>query len=264
MPFRMIKDTIRSSKNVCSLTDFQFRVWVYLITYVDDYGRGSADPELLKGLLFPRSKETDQLEDRIKDALDTLAVKGMITIYDFEGEPYLYFPKWKDHQRVRSKVSKFPTPPPECGELRRVAADCGELPQDAARNLNLNLNLNQEPKPEPEPEPEPHAREEPQNDLARVMQFYMDNVNAIPSPYCVDMLKVYTESLGAELVLHAIQVALDEQKASFGYIRAILQRYEREHFQTVEEAVQSEKSFRKGNGGKTDNIFLQMYKEEFE
>ena len=44
---RMIKETIRTSRSVNNMTDFQFRVWVYLITYVDDYGRGSADSELL-------------------------------------------------------------------------------------------------------------------------------------------------------------------------------------------------------------------------
>ncbi|MBQ7825187.1 MAG: hypothetical protein IJ337_02390 [Clostridia bacterium] len=48
MPNRVIKESIRTSKGVNSLSAFQFRLWVYLITYVDDYGRGSADPELLK------------------------------------------------------------------------------------------------------------------------------------------------------------------------------------------------------------------------
>ena len=41
MPNRLIKDSIRFSEKVNSLSDFQFRLWVSLITYVDDYGRGS-------------------------------------------------------------------------------------------------------------------------------------------------------------------------------------------------------------------------------
>ena len=53
---RMLKASIRTSKTVNSLSDFQFRLWAYLITYVDDFGRGSADPEILKGLVFPRRK----------------------------------------------------------------------------------------------------------------------------------------------------------------------------------------------------------------
>ncbi len=57
MPNRIIKDSIRTSKSINAMSDFQFRLWAYLITYVDDYGRGSADPELLKGFVFPRNPE---------------------------------------------------------------------------------------------------------------------------------------------------------------------------------------------------------------
>ena len=73
---RMIKETIRTSRSVNSMTDFQFRVWVYLITYVDDYGRGSADPELLKGLVFPRRKRL--AESDIKKALADFYADGRV------------------------------------------------------------------------------------------------------------------------------------------------------------------------------------------
>lgn len=111
MANRMIKDSIRVSKSVNSLTDFQFRFWLYLITFVDDFGRGTADPELLKGLCFPRRKGIT--EDQITDTLGILASKGMISLYEVEGEPYFYFPKWSDHQRIQTKVSKYPEPPKE-------------------------------------------------------------------------------------------------------------------------------------------------------
>ena len=122
---RMLKESIRTSKTVNSLSDFQFRVWAYLITYVDDFGRGSADPELLKGLVFPRRKGVT--EAQIANALTALANAGMIALYESDGESYLYFPKWEEHQRIRNRTSKFPTPT-DCGELQQVAASCGELP----------------------------------------------------------------------------------------------------------------------------------------
>ena len=116
MPNRIIKESIRTSKSVNALPDFLFRVWVYLITYVDDYGRGSADPQLLRGFLLPRKRVT---ESQIREALAGLADAGLIILYEDDGEAYLYFPKWEDHQRIRQKVSRFPAPPP-------IAADCGE------------------------------------------------------------------------------------------------------------------------------------------
>lgn len=108
MPNRIIKDSIRTSKSVNQLTDFQFRLWVYLITYVDDYGRGSADPELLKGFVFPRRKNIT--ESTIEKELAALATSGLINLYKVDGESYFCFPKWSDHQRIQTKKSKYPSP----------------------------------------------------------------------------------------------------------------------------------------------------------
>ena len=108
MPNRIIKDSIRTSKSVNALTDFQFRLWLYLITYVDDYGRGSADAEILKGFVFPRRKSVT--EAQIQRGLDDLATTGMIRLYEADGEPYFCFPNWDKHQRIQTKRSKFPDP----------------------------------------------------------------------------------------------------------------------------------------------------------
>ena len=139
MPNRIIKETIRTSRNVNMLTDFEFRVWIYLITYVDDMGRGSADPELLKGLVFPRRKGITVKQ--IQSALETLANAGMVKLYDVDGEPYLYFPKWSEHQRIRNSVPKFPEP--SCGELRRVAARRGKL-RPESNTIQSNTESNPE------------------------------------------------------------------------------------------------------------------------
>ena len=138
MPNRIIKESIRTSRNVNTLSDFNFRVWVYLITYADDAGRGSADPELLKGMVFPRRKGIT--ESQIQKALTELANMGMVILYEVDGEPYFYFPHWASHQRIRDCKPKFPDPPSSedersetiCGELRQSAASCGELRQSAA------------------------------------------------------------------------------------------------------------------------------------
>lgn len=128
MPNRIIKESIRTSKSVNTMTDFQFRVWVYLITYVDDYGRGSADPELLKGFVFPRRKRIS--ESDIEKALAELAGMGCIHLYDVGGESYFCFPNWGDHQRIQTKRSKFPVPPPES------TVSHGDSPPESESNPN--------------------------------------------------------------------------------------------------------------------------------
>lgn len=130
MPNRIIKDSITKSEKLSDLTDFQFRLWVHLITYVDDYGRGDARPAIIRGACFPlRDRMTNK---DIEKGLADLAGAGCVGLYKVDGKPYLYFPNWEKHQRVRQKVSKCPAPE-DCDEESHDAATCGELPQDAAR-----------------------------------------------------------------------------------------------------------------------------------
>ena len=132
MPNRIIKESIRTSRAVNNINDFQFRLWLYLITYVDDYGRGSADPEILHGLLFPRRRSVT--DNQISSALDALEAAGLIIRYTDEDEVYLYFPKWENHQRIQTKKSKFPEPPPftvSHGESPWNTVSHGESPPES-------------------------------------------------------------------------------------------------------------------------------------
>lgn len=126
---RILKESIRTSRSINALTHFQFRVWAYLITYVDDYGCGSADPELLKGMVFPRLKRVTERD--IDDALKGLADAGCIHLYEVDGESYLCFPNWGDHQRVQAKKRKFPQPTVTHGDSRKVTVTHGDSPPES-------------------------------------------------------------------------------------------------------------------------------------
>ena len=130
MPNRIIKESIARSERVNALTDFQFRLWAHLLIYVDDYGRGDARPAIIKGACFPLR---DRLSNKdIEKGLADLAGAGCVVLYQVDGKPYLYFPNWEEHQRVRTKVSKYPAPE-EGSILPQSAADGGEVRRGAAR-----------------------------------------------------------------------------------------------------------------------------------
>lgn len=150
MPNRMIKETVRTSRQIGQLDDFAFRLWTYLITYVDDYGRGSADPELLKGFLFSRRKSTT--EKNISDGLDKLASAGLVVLYEVDGEPFLSFPTWGKHQRIQSKVSKFPAPPKEL--LAAIGIDDNEDSSVAHGDSRKVTESHGNPPPETKPNQE--------------------------------------------------------------------------------------------------------------
>lgn len=129
MPNRILKDSIRTSKSINALTDFQFRLWAYLITYVDDYGRGSAEPDILKGFVFPRRKSVT--EANIQSALTEMACMGLIHLYEVDGDSYLCFPTWQKHQTVRAAKSKFPAPDDSCMQMQADESRCNQQKADS-------------------------------------------------------------------------------------------------------------------------------------
>lgn len=149
MPNRIIKESLCSSEKIASLSDFEFRLWVGLITQVDDAGRGDARPAIIKGRVFP-FRERLSIKD-IDAALQALAAKGCVSLYTVDGKPYFLFPGWVKHQRVRDCKPKYPEPP-ENLNLPQSAASCGELPQSAAL-------IQSESNPNPESNPKEYCAE---------------------------------------------------------------------------------------------------------
>ncbi len=128
MPNRIIKESIHTSEDVNMMTDFQFRLWVSLITYVDDFGRGDARPAIIKGSCFPlRDRITNK---DIEAALRALAGIGCVSLYEVDGKPYLYFPTWESHQTVRNQKSKYPAPA-EGQQLQAIESNCKQLKANA-------------------------------------------------------------------------------------------------------------------------------------
>ena len=155
MPNRIIKESLCDSERIASLTDFEFRLWVGLITQADDAGRGDARPAYIKGHVFP-FRERVTAKD-IESALHALAAKGCVALYTVGGKPYFLFPSWARHQRIRECKPKFPGPEnaDNFDGSRNSAASCGELPQDAA---SCRLKPNPNPNPNPNTNPGLDAR----------------------------------------------------------------------------------------------------------
>lgn len=140
MPNRIIKESIHTSERVNAMTDFQFRLWVFLITYVDDFGRGDARPAVIKGSCFPLRERTSTKE--IINGLNALAELGCIQLYEVDGKPYLCFPHWEEHQVIRNKKSRFPAPDIN---LKAIESNCIQLNSIASliqSNPNKNPNTN--------------------------------------------------------------------------------------------------------------------------
>lgn len=96
-----------------------------------------------------------------------------------------------------------------------------------------------------------------EDELSSVISFYEKGAGQLPTAYLVEDLKHFTETLGAEITIHAIESAFLENKTTAKYILAILKRYEREGLDTMEKVIASEKRFeaekeaKRKNGGRS-------------
>lgn len=148
MPNRIIKESTFTSDKIAQLSDFEFRLWVGLITQADDAGRGDARPAIIKGRIFALRERT-ALKD-IDNALRALAAYGCVILYTVDGRPYYEFPNWTAHQRVRNALPKYPgidEKDPENDSSPQLAATRRGSPQLAAtRGLNpIQSNTNPNP-----------------------------------------------------------------------------------------------------------------------
>ena len=152
MPNRIIKESICYSDDIDKLTAFEETVFYRMIVRADDYGRLDARPSFLKSMLFVTKQGIT--EKNVQDAVLKMASVGLVRLYEVDGKPFLSFPKWDLHQRVRNSKEKYPAPPEntDCGVSPQLAANCGELPRVAAL-------IQSESNPNPNPESESKTRE---------------------------------------------------------------------------------------------------------
>ncbi len=87
--------------------------------------------------------------------------------------------------------------------------------------------------------------------FGKVMSYYMDKLNPMPSEMTITALRDYTNALGCDVVIHAMQIAIDERKTAWSYINAILRRYQKDGLNTMDAVLRNEQRHR--DGKKTEN-----------
>lgn len=150
MPNRIIKESICTSDSVDGLSWFEEVLFYRLIVSCDDYGRFDGRPAIIKNRLFPL-KENLTIK-AVSSAINTLARTGLVALYEFEGKPYLYLPTWNEHQNIRAKKSKYPSPEIcvntseiICNQMKSDVRKCTRNPIQSESNPNPNTNTGKAP-----------------------------------------------------------------------------------------------------------------------
>ena len=105
---RILKESICMNRKFDELNDFEETVFCRLIVKVDDYGIFLADPDVLTSMLYPWKRTLDPAV--VGQAVRRMEELGMVMTYTVDGEKYLKITSWEKHQKMRSRVHRFPTP----------------------------------------------------------------------------------------------------------------------------------------------------------
>lgn len=145
MPNRVIKESIKRSPQIDSLTWFEEVVFYRLIVTADDYGCVDGRPVLLKNELFPTKDNVTRKS--VEDAIRKLVSAGLLRAYEVNGMPYLLFPTWEKHQRIRNKRRKYPEPT----EKDFLTASCCQMTADCPPESESESESKSESKSPPTP-----------------------------------------------------------------------------------------------------------------
>jgi DnaD/phage-associated family protein len=236
-----------------------------LIRYVDDFGRGSADPELLKGFVFPRRKGVT--EQTIGNTLRELASLGSIQLYDVDGESYLVFPGWEKHQTPRAKVSKYPAPPIECNQNNDQESTCKQMQADASKckqvqadapDIRNRYSINDKRYSDAVT----NARAQAAADLPAPDSpaAYASSNLQYMSPHAFEELATFQQDLPDDVILHGIDAACNQGKRTWAYTRSILNRYVSDGYKSIGDVMAAEDKHKR-QGGTNDRNHIPEYKD---
>lgn len=159
MPNRILKDKIRTSADIDSLTWFEEAFYYRLIVTVDDFGCFDGRIRIINAALFPLKSIPDKQIDEVLNKLESV---GMVRRYKVNGEPFLQILAWGNHQQIRSKKRKYPDPadadPPKStsngNQMKSDEINCNQMKSDVTviqsnpiqseSNPNTNPNISTE------------------------------------------------------------------------------------------------------------------------
>lgn len=78
--------------------------------------------------------------------------------------------------------------------------------------------------------------------------FFLDRINPAPSSTLTRELLDFCNTLGDDVVLHALHIAVDERKMAWSYIKAILNRYKAEGLRDLPAVLDAEQKHQRARG----------------
>jgi DnaD/phage-associated family protein len=216
MPNRILKESICLSENINELSPLTEVFFYRLIVNCDDYGRLDARPSVLKAKAFPLRLESISIPE-IVEMVESLERADLIKLYAVNNHPYLQMTTWESHQQIRAKKSKFPAPDNSCNQMISDDIKCPRNPIQSNTNPNSIQDDNQ-----------PH-----EVSFADVKKFFDNNIH-MATPFEIQKLQAWAEDVSTDVILKALERAVEAGVRKFNYIDGILKNLLADGITTIE------------------------------
>lgn len=128
---RMLKNSISLNERVNGLSLHSALLYTWMITHADDFGRMHGSAKRVRATVVPM--RDDFPSDKVESCLREMQACGLLQRYEIQGEIYICFPSWDEHQTGLHKrtKSKIPDPiPGDSGKFREIPASCAHAEQN--------------------------------------------------------------------------------------------------------------------------------------
>ena len=211
MPNRIIKESICTSENIDSLSQFAEISFYRLMVNCDDYGRFDARPKVVKSRLFPLKAVK---ESEIVKALNEMVKADLIIVYEVDGKQYLQMKTWDKHQQVRAKRSKYPSP--DDGICNQMISDDNICPRNPIQSESLSESLS-----ESNAMIDDDDAHQIQSEQNRVLDAAEDAGFQKTNSVRAQLIQLFAE-YGLEKMLYGIESCVTHGAPNLAYLRAVL------------------------------------------
>ena len=128
----------------------------------------------------------------------------------------------------------------ENGKQKKSKAEAKQKQTKSKVGTNVNENVNDNENVNVNDNDNDNVGDSCVDGLQKVTKFYEQNINLL-TPYTAKILEDFTEELGQDLVIYAMQIAVENNKKTISYIKAILNNWSKANIKTLEEAKRENK-----------------------
>lgn len=146
--------------------------------------------------------------------------------------------KYEETKKKRSEAGKIGAEVKKQMKAKQANANFAKSKQaNQADNVNDNDNVNVN---ENDNNNNDVVSDSCVDGLQEVIDFYSNNIGFL-NPYGLKILESYVEDMSSELVIYAMQIAVENNKKTISYIKAILNNWAKANIKTLEEAKRENK-----------------------